>query len=283
MASRSTVYGTLLVVLACAPQPGLTGPVPQIIHPDLGSLSLSELFLQTFRRIMELGFVQGVVSALLILGCLICMLICVLCALAAYFDRNDKGRWDRNDLELNDDYVYSSPREKRHADGNSTSSPVRRGRKAHHCLSRQQPVVTKISVVASPFSCRRKASSPPSPPRYHPQNNRTSSPPVTPLRSALSKSPSPPCQRHSVYLGVKRSPSSSASPKSVRWADELGVSVLATVQVTNSSSHEGTDWEIDIGMTRPQSTSAIEASDNCTPAADAPPAYTCGRLDSFKS
>ncbi|KAL6240936.1 hypothetical protein RBB50_012195 [Rhinocladiella similis] len=284
MAPRTPAYSTLLLVLAFAPQHGLTSPVPQIISPELGSLSLSELFLQTFQRILKLGFVQGVVSALLILGCLVCMLICVLCALAAYFDRNDKGRWDRDrdrDLELNDDYVYSSPHEKRHANLR-TGSPIRRGRKAYY-LGRE-PVVTKISVVASPFSRRPKSSAsspspPPSPPRYHPQNVRTSSPPATPLRSALSKSPSPPCHRHSLFFGVKRSPSSS-SPKSVRWADELGVSVLATVQVTNR--REGADWEIDIGMARPQSTSAIEDSSTST-STDAPPAYTCDATDSTKS
>ncbi|KIW19026.1 hypothetical protein PV08_03316 [Exophiala spinifera] len=281
MAGRTPVYSTLLVVLAFAPQPGLTAHVPQIISPGWGSLSFSEMFLQAFQSILDLGFVQGVVSGLLILGCLTCLLICVLCALAAYFDRVDKGRWDK-DLELNEDYVSSSPpHTKRHS--NRTSRSIRRGRKSHY-LSRP-PVVTKISVVASPFSCQSElssSSSPPSPPRYHSQDVRTStSPPTTPLRSALSNSPPPTCQRRSLVLGVKRTPSS-GSPKSVRWADELGVAVLATVQVT--SSREGPDWEIDIGMTRPQSASATEENSPLSGiSTGSPPIYTGMASDLAKS
>ncbi|KIW55254.1 hypothetical protein PV05_07548 [Exophiala xenobiotica] len=258
MASNRRVYHFLLVVMLALFHHALASPVPRISSPEIGALSFAELFLQTFRRILELGFLQGVAIALLVLGCLVCLLICVLCALAAYIDRNDTAVWDK-DLERNDQR-YSSSEKRNHS---RNDSPENRGRKSYYA-DRPSPI-TKISIHASPSPRRTTPQSSPSKPQR--QNSRSRSP-TTPLRSALSKSPS---RRESIFFGLKRS-SRPSSPKSVRWADELGVSVLATVQI--KTAEDGAEIEIDIGMSSHQQPYETELGDDSW--RDTPAAYTSG-------
>ncbi|KAK5449399.1 hypothetical protein LTS15_008943 [Exophiala xenobiotica] len=256
MASNKHVYHFLLLAMLAIVQHTLASPIPRISSPEIGAMSLAELFLQTFRRILELGFLQGVAIALLVLGCLVCLLICVLCALAAYIDRNNTTIWDK-DLERND-HRHSSDEKRNHS---RNESPENRGRKSYYA-ERPSPI-RKISIHAS--TPPQKTTPPSSPAKFQRQNSRSPSP-TTPLRSALSKSPP---RRESFFFSLRRS-SRPTSPKSVRWADELGVSVLATVQI--KTAEDGAEIEIDIGMSRHQQ--AYENGSGDDSWRDTPPAHT---------
>ncbi|KAK5269259.1 hypothetical protein LTR99_010097 [Exophiala xenobiotica] len=260
MASNKHVYHFLLLAMLAIVQQTLASPIPRISSPEIGALSLAELFLQTFRRILELGFLQGVAIALLVLGCLVCLLICVLCALAAYVDRNNTTIWDK-DLERKD-HRHSSNEKRNHS---RDEEPENRGRKSYYA-ERPSPI-TKISILAS--TSPRKTTPQSTPSKFQRQNSRSPSP-TTPLRSALSKSPS---RKESFFFGLRRS-SRPSSPKSVRWADELGVSVLATVQI--KTAEDGAEIEIDIGMSRHQQAHENEFGDDSYSWRDTPPAHTSG-------
>ncbi|KIW86691.1 uncharacterized protein Z519_12677 [Cladophialophora bantiana CBS 173.52] len=230
----------------------LASPASQVIQPDTGPLSLFELVQKTFHRIVEVGFLRGILTWLLILGCLVCLLIGVLNGLAAYLRRHDPKLWEQHD-EINtfegekdeEEEPASSSVGKRlnrpdteHTDKLQSQCQSRISR---YLASNPSIPITKISIRASPrrpptTTCALSApswSSPRTPTRT----------PVTPLRSALSKSPASSRQSSRVRTLVLESTSVSTgrtgypSPKSVHWADEI-------------QGHTGPQIEIDIGSRR---------------------------------
>ncbi|KIW30731.1 uncharacterized protein PV07_02435 [Cladophialophora immunda] len=247
MPQRNITFPPLLFVfvLFCC-QKVLSSPVPQIIEPDPGPLSFLELVQTTLYRIIEVGFLKGILTSLLVLECLVCLLIGALSGLAAYLRHHDTKLWERHE-EL---YVFedgkneeeeSSPVE-RHMNGsghrNNDTSPSQTPSRISRYLSRNTSIpVTKISIHASP--CRTSttnsvlSNSVLSAPAWIPRTPIRS--PVRPLRSALSKSP--PSSRRTVPFQtplfgsseVSVSSTSPPNPKSVHWADEVQMTTMEII------------------------------------------------------
>lgn len=255
MSTKSSLTGFLL--LLAIPR-GLTYPIPRISASDVGALSFTELAQETFRRILELGFLRGILASLLVLGCLVCLLICVLSGLAAYLRRNDRQLWEKSggSQEKNSEpekaQLYSKKGESRHCpQDNPSLQPQPESRVARYILGHRSSPVTRIRIHTS--SLWQKATDPPSSPSS-PSRNSSNNPsprsPSTPLRSALSKSPSSPCRfsRAQIFFLGRRRSGPSTSPKSVRWADQLQVSVTASVEL--SFDPVDPESEADIGLRR---------------------------------
>lgn len=237
----------------------LASPTPRISSPEIDTLSFFELAQQTFQRILELGFLRGIVFSLLILGCLVLLLICVLGGLATYLRRNDtnmreKLEVDQFEKEPDRDNPFSTTDKKKSNTHEACNfRPQTRDRISRYILSHPNTYpVTKINVRPSPRRANTtiKPSSP-STSSYSPSSPQT----PTTLRSALSKSP-PRTRRfsstQSFVFGFPRRASRTPSPKSVRWADQIQVSVAATVQMSLCSAETRVlaeaDTEMDIGI-----------------------------------
>lgn len=230
----------------------LAAPTPRISSPEIGALSFADLALQTFRRILELGFLRGVLSSLLILCCLVCLLICALYALSACLGHNDTKLWDRmEEVDLQENANESLP--PKGEKGQLFHQQTQQNQAPQYHLSRHAAWITKIKTHVSPLHQGRTTPTKPRARSSHPDT--PSQPTPTTLRSALSKSP-PPLRRLSRIQCLFASPrggSPTTSPKSVRWADEIQVAVLATVELSFQHSRSGsTDSipEMDIGLSR---------------------------------
>lgn len=232
----------------------MASPIPQIFSPEMGQLSFPELIQQSLRRILDRGFVGGILYSLLIFGCLICTLICVFCALWVNVERRDvslqgEERGQYSDKDRGTDQTFRSyqfrPRTQSRLSRYVLSSPS----------SKTPSPVTKITIHAS--SVRKSKTTPPSSPSH--STSPCSSSQSTPLRSALSKSPpSRLSTTQSFFFGTRRRSSPASSPKSVRWADDIQVSVF-TVEM--SVSNDVNQDEFDIGTTSPvDETDAMNAS-----------------------
>ncbi|EXJ76874.1 hypothetical protein A1O3_10519, partial [Capronia epimyces CBS 606.96] len=253
MATKSPILGLLL--LFAVPRV-LTSPISQIRTPDVGVLSFAELAQQTFRQILELGFLRGVLASLMVLGCLVCLLICILSGLATYLRRNETQLWDKPDgiqqhsaqekmqIYSRDEGSSQFPEQTRHL-----RRPKSRSRIIQYLFRHHFSPVAKINIRTS--SSLRKATSLPLPPSSSSRSpGTTSSPPSpsTPLRSALSKSPPPPRRFSKAQFFLFRTARSSLSPspKSVRWADQLQVAVMADIEMNIQSLDP--EFETDIGL-----------------------------------
>ncbi|KEF56593.1 uncharacterized protein A1O9_06782 [Exophiala aquamarina CBS 119918] len=221
----------------------MASPIPQIFSPEMGQLSFAELIQQSLRRILERGFVGGILYSILILGCLICALICVFCALWAILERRDSsfqvGRRtlfsDKNGTthEASPTYKYRPQTETRlsrfvlSSPSSKTTSPA-----------------TKITIRAS--SVRKSKTTPPSsPPPSSSSLSRS-----TPLRSALSKTPpSQPSTTQSFFFGSRRRSSPASSPKSVRWADDIEVSIFTTVEMKVGNDVDPDEFDLGTPIT----------------------------------
>ncbi|EXJ83286.1 hypothetical protein A1O1_06905 [Capronia coronata CBS 617.96] len=274
MASKSPVLGFLLLVKLPSV---LSLPLSQIGAPDLGTLSFAELAQETFRRILELGFLRGILVALFVLGCLVCLLICLLSGLAAYLGRHDthvcddKSETSRQNSEHEKVQLYCLDANKRDKQMATKSEgitvveeeihflqqPQPRSRISQLILGRQLSPMTQLQIHTSspsPIMETELSSSPSISPSPSPsRNDRTTSslqPRSVPLRSALSKSPPPPHRfsRAQIFLFGRRRSSPSSSPKSVRWADELQLSLTASLELDIRPLDS--DFEADIGLGR---------------------------------
>ncbi|KIV81492.1 hypothetical protein PV11_03676 [Exophiala sideris] len=265
MASHRTAHLTILLCMLSLLHQALASPVARISTSKTDALSFAELIVRTFQRILDLGFLQGVLSTLLIVGCLVGLLICGLCALVNYMRHVDTGELYDNVGISESGELFFTKHEKRGRDVSSLSfsHPQNRSRISRYLLSRQDSSVTKISIHTS--SSPRHVLPPSNAPS---RSSRTASPSRSlspPLRSALSKSPSPARRRQLTFFG-SRTPSPTGSSKSVRWADEIQVSVIATF-VDSHTSEKVAEVEMDIGLSRYEK--AIDVEDST----DAPPAY----------
>ncbi|KAK4943353.1 hypothetical protein LTR10_017027 [Elasticomyces elasticus] len=248
MASNRTAHLTILLCMLSLLHQALASPVARISAPKTDALSFAELIVRTFQRILDLGFLQGVLSTLLIVGCLVGLLICGLCALVNYMRHVDTGEMYENVGISESGELYFSKHEKRGRDDSS---------------------VTKISIHTS--SSPRHVLPPSNAPS---RSSRTASPSRSlspPLRSALSKSPSPARRRQLTFFGSRTS-SPTGSSKSVRWADEIQVSVIATF-VDSHTSEKVAEVEMDIGVSRYEKAADLEDS------TDVPPAYNVAASD----
>ncbi|KAJ9605665.1 hypothetical protein H2200_009514 [Cladophialophora chaetospira] len=247
MAVQANIARLSYFILAFISQKSVASPVPEIFPPEPDTLSFAELVHKALSRILALGFFRGVALSLVILVCLTCLLIALLRGLATYLNHYDPKLWetfeeanafddDDDDEKDHEDEMMS--RRSSICDGRrpyNFRTQQTRSRNSQYILANSPKSVTKINVHASP--ARGTVILPPSPP----PKSRISTPirsPSTPLRSALSKSP-PASQRFSstqyFLFGSRRTRSSTASspsPKSVRWADELHVSVISTVELS---------------------------------------------------
>ncbi|KAI1609527.1 hypothetical protein EDD36DRAFT_73773 [Exophiala viscosa] len=271
MASNRTAQLTTLLCMLALLQHALASPVARIATPKTDALSFAELVIRTFRRILDLGFLQGIVSSLLILGCLVGLLICALCALANYMRHTNAGELYENVGISESGNLFFTKHEKRGRDvSNLSQSPSQnRSRISRYLLSRQDSPVTKINIHTT--SSRRQFLAPSD---AHSRSSRTISPSRSlsrPLRSALSKSPSPARRRQLTFFG-SRTASPNGTSKSVRWADEIQVAVIATV-VDVHTSETVAEVEMDIGLSRYEKAVEVDAS------TDAPPAYNIAAND----
>lgn len=190
---------------------------------------------------LELGFLRGVAVVLLIFGCLVGLLVGTLRGIAAYLHRHDTKLWERYE-EL---YVFDDDEKEDEGDlagrHPNVSNDVQTynsssGRASRYMSANPSTPITKINAHASPRRAAVVASSSGSPSKMGCMSSVTS--PATPLRSALSRSP-PPSSRFSsaqaFFFGTRpASPvgSPASSPKSVRWADQVHISVISTVEMS---------------------------------------------------
>ncbi|EXJ61529.1 hypothetical protein A1O7_01957, partial [Cladophialophora yegresii CBS 114405] len=204
--------------------------------PEADTLSFTELAQKAFLRILELGFIRGVVVSLFILCALVCLLIGTLQALAAYLHHHDTKLWETyEEIQACAD-VEKEVQEAADSRRSSVIEEFRRynlqcqkqSRTSRYIMANPSTPITNINVHTSP---RRDAvaTSP-----YSPSETRFLTPirpTSTPLRSALSKSPpSSKCLLSArSYLFGSRSTSTSTcltpSPKYVRWADQIHISI----------------------------------------------------------
>ena len=183
------------------------------------------------------------------LGLLVCLLVGSLRALAAYLDHHDTKLWEEyEETNAFDDEgkvrseticrLWSTVEDR----AACTLRHERPSRGSRYMLSHPSTPVTKINIHTSPRRAAVIASS--SSPSKSGSPTAIGSP-STPLRSALSRSP-PSSKRfssaQSFFFGPRRSTSTTTSrpsPKSVRWADQIHVSVTPTAEM--SVQKEGAD------------------------------------------
>ncbi|OCT49511.1 hypothetical protein CLCR_07407 [Cladophialophora carrionii] len=239
----------------------LASPVPEIFPPEADTLSFAELAQKAFLRILELGFIRGVVVSLSILGALVCLLIGTLRALAAYLHHHDtrlSEAYEEVHACAGGEKEVQDEADCRRASVIEECQPcslqrLKQSRNSRYIIANPSTPITKVNVHAFP----RRAAVVMSP--YSPSETRFLTPvrsTSTPLRSALSKSP-PSSKRLSdarSYLSGPRSTSTSTclmpSPKSVRWADQIHVSITSTLEMSvrrrPKEDQAGTAPEIDI-------------------------------------
>ncbi|KAL2401733.1 hypothetical protein ABEF93_008113 [Exophiala dermatitidis] len=265
-----------LVLLVTAPTV-LTYPIAHahahVGTPELGALSFAELTQHTFRRILELGFLRGVVVSLLVLGSLVCLLICVLSILATYLGRHDTHHQSQqveqdNGVAVQEKAAPHHYGETKRAIGAihnehiqrqqlqlGQSLPPRRGI-IRYILGQDHHPIIRINTIhtsnSSPRNPTPKSITTTTTTTTTTSSPRSTSTPKLKLRSALSKSPPPQQPRlfstraQSFLFGQRRS--SPQSPKSVRWADELQISLITT---TPTSTTVEMEFETDIGLSSP--------------------------------
>lgn len=240
-----------LLAIACPLPPVLASPVHRISSPEMGTLSFSELAEQTVRRILELGFTRGILSSLLILGSLVCLLICALAGLGAYLRRHDTYLSEK--ARMRDRYEGKQQEMKSNIFATCQFRPRTRTRLSRYIFTGPSSPVTRINIHASSIP-RKIVTTPLSTPSKLPNISTrvSSSPQTSPLRSALSKSTRPRVSRTHSFFFPSRRRSSPVSPKSVRWADQIAVSVTATVEMSvrggDGEKEQATlDAEMDIG------------------------------------
>ena len=230
----------VLIPLVLLIHHSMASPVPKIFSPEIGQLSFLELVQQAAHRTVELGFTRGILASLLVLGSLACALICVLSALAAYMQRRDiiiAGRVG---------YYYQESEQEEYLGGFPISAsskdmsqfkPLTQTRLSRYILSSSpSPTaspITKITIHASSSRGTRDTS--------------LSSPLSSPLRSALSRSPPSRLKTGKLFFFGTRRRASPSSPKSVRWADEIQISVFTSVGMEVENGLEVD--EFDIGTT----------------------------------
>lgn len=232
----------VLIAFVLLARHAMATPIPKTFSQDIGQLSFSELTQQTLRRILDLGFTRGILSSLLVIGCLVCILICVLCVLAAYVERCDldgpccqRQSQAEGHMTPAHEKALQSPNHL-----NSFSSPEDH-RICRYSLSSPSSPLTKITIHTSSVRKTKtaKTSSIPSGPEM------TASPP---LRSALSKSPTRFQHARSLLFGTRRRQSPPGSAKSVRWADEIQISIIARVEIAfDKEAAWGARTECDVG------------------------------------
>ncbi|KIV95966.1 hypothetical protein PV10_03553 [Exophiala mesophila] len=218
----------VLIAFALLARYAMATPIPKTLSQDIGQLSFSELAQQTLRRILDLGFTRGILSSLLVIGCLVCILICVLCVLVAYVERgNSDGACcqgqNRVEARVTQAHEKALP---------SPLQPLDDHRIYRYSLSTPPSPLTKITIHTSSV---RKA-------KTTKTSSLLSSPEMTssaPLRSALSKSRTRFQHAHSLFFGTRRRQSPYGSAKSVRWADEIQISIIAKVQIAVEEEVEG--------------------------------------------
>lgn len=226
----------------------MASPIPPIFSPEMGQLSFPELIQQSLRRILDRGFVGGILYSLLIFGCLIFTLICVFCALWANFERRDSS------LHVEERDQYSDKNGASHEVPRTYKfRPRTETRLSRYVLSspssKTASPVTKITIRAS--SVRKSKTTPPSSPSPSPSSSSRS----TPLRSALSKTPpSKLPTTQSFFFGSRRRPSPASSPKSVRWADDIQVSVFTTVEMNVGNDVDQDEFDLGTPIANPVET-----------------------------
>ncbi|KAH0847820.1 hypothetical protein FOPE_01008 [Fonsecaea pedrosoi] len=242
---------------------------------------------ETFYRIIEIGFVKGILISLLVLGSLVCLLIGALGGLAVYLRHHDTKLWEGHgelyvfeggkdeDEEVDISCVKNNSKRSglRYSDKSQLQSQSRTSR---YLSSNLSVPVTRISIYGSP----RRMSTTKSDPSAKPWTTRGSvQNAIGPLRSALSRSPpllkgSPrgqlPLSSETRSRRISMS-STSPTPKSVRWADEIQMTTAeisfsrerATSAKAGSGSHIAKDTRscgidgqaLDIGDALPDSSS----------------------------
>lgn len=232
----------VLIAFVLLARYAMATPIPKTFSQDIGQLSFSELAQQTLRRILDLGFTRGILSSLLIIGCLVCILICVLCVLAAYVERCDPDGACCQRQSRAEDHI-SPAHEKALQSPNqldSFSSP-KDHRIYRYSLSSPSSPLTKITIHTS--SVRQTKSAKTSSIPSAPEMTRSA-----PLRSALSRSPTRFQHAQSLLFGTRRRQSPSNSAKSVRWADEIQISIIARVDISfDREAACGARTECDVG------------------------------------
>jgi hypothetical protein len=230
--------------------------VPEIFSPQADGLTMTELLAKAAVRILELGFLRGIVVCIIILSCLICLLIGVLRLLAAYLQRHDLQLWDIHEERA----PGEGCEEKGHHWWSSRTSAERRPRSfraqtetriTRYIQCGTPTPVTRINIHASP----RRALTTLTGHQSQVQSMSTS----TPLRSVLSKSPTSLKQISAdsnvplIPREANLSPPTSPSPKSVRWADEIKfqpslTACKASKVAAAEAAHLYDDTEMDIAM-----------------------------------
>ncbi|ETI27091.1 hypothetical protein G647_09773 [Cladophialophora carrionii CBS 160.54] len=240
----------------------LASPVPEIFSPEADTLSFTELAQKAFLRILELGFIRGILVSLLILCALVCLLIGTLRVLAAYLHHHDTKLWETYEEVhacADGEKEVQDEADCRRASVIDECQPYnlqcqKQSRNSRYIMANPSTPITKINVHAFP----RRAAVVMSP--YSPSETRFLNPirsTSTPLRSALTKSPPSSKRLPSArsYLFGPRSTSTSTcltpSPKSVRWADQIHVSITSTLEMSvrrrlEEELQAGTEPEIDL-------------------------------------
>lgn len=229
IANMTSIKNSVLITVLLPIRHAIASPIPQIFSPQIGQLSFAELIQQSLCRVFNRGFI-GILYALLIFACLLCTLICVFCALRANVEHR------RLSLQLDESLQYSDKEDTAEQTSRAYEfRPRTETRLSRYILgsptAKTSSPVTKITIHAS--SVRKSKTTPPSsPPSFSSRS--------TPLRSALSKSP-PPSQfstTQTFLFGTRRRSSPSSSPKSVRWADDIQVSVFTTLELSTNDHDE---------------------------------------------